>query len=92
MDNKKLRKLLSQLVIVGKKKKWFWSKTKDFEMQIYHTPLRNKIIIIKVTGIDESELNFDFKIGDSIDLALNWVEKNGFEIKAEINRDRKSTR
>jgi len=77
---------LSQLVIVGKKKKWFFSKAKEFEVQVYHTPLKNKIIIIKVTGIEQSELNFDFKIGDNIDSVLNWVEKSGFKIKAEINR------
>lgn len=86
MDNKKLKKLLSQLVVVGSTKKWFWSKTKYFEVQIYYTPIKKKILIITITGIEQNQLNLPFKLGDSIDDVRNWVEINEYEVKAEISR------
>ena len=51
MNYKRLKRLLSQVVIVGKTKKTFWRKSKDFEMQIYYTPVKNKIMLINIEGV-----------------------------------------
>lgn len=81
---------LNQIVIVGKTKKSFFYPSKNFEMQIFYTPGKKIILQIISNDIDinDKRLNVDFKIGDSIDVVRKWVEKNGHEIIAEIERSK----
>jgi len=81
---------LSQIVIVGKTKKSFFYPSIDFELQIFYTPGKKIILQVISNEIDihDKRLNVDFKIGDSIDIVKNWVEKNGHKITAEIERSK----
>lgn len=88
MDYRRLKRLLNQIVVVGKTKKTFFRKSKDFELQIYYTPVKNKIMIINISGIelDHPNLGIVIKTGDSIDLVIEWIKKNGHEITFQRNR------
>jgi hypothetical protein len=88
VDYKRLKRLLSQIVVVGKTKKTLFRKSKDFELQIYYTPVKNKIMIINIEGVKLDHPNLDFKIviGDNIDLVFTWVEQNKHEITFLRNR------
>jgi hypothetical protein len=89
MSNRRF-KGLNQIVIVGKTKKSFFYPSKDFELQIFYTPGKKVILQIISNEIDihDKVLNVDFKIGDSIEVVKNWVERNGHEIIAEIERSK----
>jgi len=88
MNYKRLKRLWSQVVIVGKTKKTFWRKSKDFEMQIYYTPVKNKIMLINIEGvdIDNPQLAVTFTVGDDVSLVFEWVEKYRHEITFLRNR------
>lgn len=88
MNYKRLKRLLSQVVIVGKTKKTFWRKSKDFEMQIYYTPVKNKIMLINIEGvdIDNPQLAVTFTVGDDVSLVFEWIEKYKHEITFLRNR------
>jgi len=88
MNYRKLKRLLSQIVVIGKTKKTFWRKSKDFEMQIYYTPVKNKIMIINIEGVDldNKQLGVNFTVGDNIQLVYDWIEKNGHEVSFLRNR------
>lgn len=88
MSYRSLKRLLSQVIVVGKTKKTFFRRSKDFELQIYFTPVKNKIMILNIEGVnlDHPKLGFTMKIGDSMDLVYQWIEKNGHEIIFERNR------
>lgn len=80
------RKLVNQLVIKGKHKPGFFSKTREFELQIYYTPLKKKIIEIIPTGVILSDMDLPFKSGDDISLAREWCKKNNHEVHMDIER------
>ncbi len=88
MDYRRLKRLLNQIVVVGKTKKTFFRKSKDFELQIYYTPVKNKIMIINIEGVELSHpnLGIELKIGDSVDIIYDWIDKNGHEITFQRNR------
>ena len=41
MDYKRLKRLLSQVVVVGKTKKTLFRRSKEFELRVYCTPIKN---------------------------------------------------
>jgi hypothetical protein len=88
MDSKRLKRLLNQVVIVGKTKKTFWRKSKDFEMHVYYTAVKNKIMIITIDGVDieHPKLLINFTVGDNAKLVFDWVLKNGHQIIFQRNR------
>lgn len=88
MDYKRLKKLLDQIVVVGKTKKTFWRKSKSFELRVYYTPVKNKILIMDIEGcdLDHPKLFIDFKLGDDLSTFLNWIDKNGHQITFQRNR------
>lgn len=88
MDYKRLKRLLNQIVVVGKTKKTFFRKSKDFELQIYFTPIKNKIMIINIEGVEinHPKLFIDFSLGDDMEKVMSWIEKYGHEIIFERNR------
>ena len=88
MNYKGFKRLLNQIVVVGKTKKTFFRKSKDFELQLYYTPLKSKIMIININGVelDNPRLGFNFEIGDKIDVVFDWIEQNGHKVTFERNR------
>lgn len=88
MDFKRLRRLLNQIVIVGKTKKTFFRKSKKFELQIYFTSDKNKIMIINIAGVEinHPKLFIDFNVGDDVKKVISWIEKYNHEIIFERNR------
>ena len=82
MDYKRLKRLLSQVVVAGKTKKTLFRRSKEFELQVYCTPIKNKIMIINIEGvlITHPKLFIDFSIGDDLQKVLDWVEINGHDI------------
>lgn len=88
MNYKRLKRLLNQVVVVGKTRKTFWRRSKHFELQIYYTPVKNKIMIINIEGVDLEHplLSIDFTVGENVDKAFDWIYKNGHEISFLRNR------
>jgi len=88
MDYKSLKRTLNQIVIVGKTKKTFFRSSKDFELQIYYTVNKHKILLINISGveIDHPKLFINFKVGDDIQKVLDWTKINGHVIIFERNR------
>jgi hypothetical protein len=82
MDYKRLKRLLNQVVVVGKTKKTLFRGSKEFELQVYYTPIKNKIMIINIDGvpITHPKLFIDFSLGDDLQKVLDWVEKNEHDI------------
>jgi len=77
----KMRKLMNRIIADGKTKPTFFRKSKDFEIQIYYTPIKKKIFSISVSGIDENELNLPFGKGDDLSIATKWLSDNRCVIK-----------
>jgi hypothetical protein len=88
MSGRRYSRSLSHLVVSGRTKKSFFSKSIDFELHVYFTPVKKVIIDIYSTGIDldDRKLSLTFKKGDVIDSVYKWVEDNGHEIIFELIR------
>jgi len=88
MDSKRLKRLLNQVVIVGNTKKTFWRRSKTFELHVYYTPVKNKIMLITIDGvdIDHPRLFINFTVGDKTSSVFDWVLKYGHEIIFQRNR------
>jgi hypothetical protein len=86
VSNRKYSRLLSHLIIEGKTKRSFFSKSLEFELHVYFTPVKKIIMDIHSTGVslDDKRLNLTFKKGDAIDLVYKWVEDNEHEIIFEM--------
>jgi hypothetical protein len=86
MDYKRLKRLLNQVVVVGKTKKTLFRRSK--ELRVYCTPIKNKIMIINIEGvlITHPKLFIDFSLGDDLQKVLDWVEINGHDIIYQRNR------
>lgn len=82
MDSKKLKRLLNLVVVSGETKKSFWRKPINFELHVYSSPVKNKIVIISIEGIsiDDHRLFVNFKSGDNIQLVFDWISKYDHEI------------
>lgn len=88
MNQKRLKKLLSLVVVVGQTKKSFWRKSKNFELHVYYTPIKNIIIVMNIEGVDLDypKLDVKFTVGDDIKLVIDWIERNGHEVSFIRNR------
>lgn len=73
-------KMLNQLVIVGEYKPGFFSSKKSFELIIYYTPLKGKIMDIIS---DNTDFDTPFKQGDSISDVREWIKKNNYQIRMD---------
>jgi hypothetical protein len=70
-------KMLNKLVITGEHKYGFFSKKKPFEIIIYYTPLKGKIMDI---FSNNSEIELPFKQGDNISIVREWYKFNNYHI------------
>jgi hypothetical protein len=77
----KMRKLMNRIIAEGKTKPGLFRRPKDFEIQIYYTPMKKKIFSISLTGVDENELNLSFGKGDDLLVATKWLSDNECVIK-----------
>ena len=81
-------KMLNKLYIKGTLKGSFWVKKADFEIIVYFTGIKKLIVDTQLISGDVSlrdeRFNIDFRIGDHIDKAKEWVKNNGYEIEDEI--------
>lgn len=79
---------LNRLYVSGTTKGRFWTRKSNFELVIFFTGFKKAIIDVQVTSgnlsLRDERLNIDFKIGDHIDKAKEWVIKNGYNIDNEI--------
>ena len=87
MTSSKMRRSMNHLIVEGNYKGWALGKSKPFELHVYYTPVKQIIIDMKFySEIDLDQLNIPFKMGDNIQLAKDWVEKNKYEITFDLNR------
>jgi len=88
MEYKRFKKLLNHLIVVGKTKRTFWRRSRSFELRVYFTPVKNKIMLIEIEGvsIDHPSLNIDFTTNDNISIVYDWSNKNNYEIIYRRNR------
>jgi hypothetical protein len=88
MSGGKYTKSLNRLFIEGVTKGTFFQRPKEFELIVYFTPIKRRIVDISFKGISvgDSRLNINFKIGDNIDIVKDWVNTNGYKITHEIDR------
>ena len=87
MTSSKMRRSMNHLIVEGNYKGWALGKSKPFELHIYYTPVKQIILDMKFySEIDLDQLNIPFKMGDNIQLAKDWVEKNKYEITFDLNR------
>jgi len=77
----KMRKLMNRIMVEGKTKPRLFKKSKDFEVDIYYTPMKKKIFSITISGIDDDELNLPFSVGDDLSIATKWIDDNKYFVK-----------
>lgn len=76
-----MRKLMNRIMVEGKTKPRLFKKSKDFEVDIYYTPMKKKIFSITISGIDDDELNLPFSVGDDLSIATKWIDDNKYFVK-----------
>jgi hypothetical protein len=72
-----VRKLLNLIVISGERRYLFFWK-KKFELYVYFTPMKKVIVDYKTYKIKVKDLKLDFGKGTSIQVLIDWVDKNKY--------------
>lgn len=86
MPKKGFMRMMSQIEVSGTIKRGFFSRSRNFELQVYFTPVKKIIVDIVPTGISIDDLKLTFERGDHIDKLREWVKENNYKIVVEINR------
>jgi hypothetical protein len=83
-----VKKYMNHLAAKGTHKSWFFGKPKEFELHIYYTPLKEKIVLIKIysDSVDLEDLDLPFDNGDNISLAKKWIEDSNLTITWDIKK------
>ena len=72
-----LRKCANRMIIIGEIRYYiFWRK--KFELIIFFTPIKNKIIDYEIDGINIKKLDIDLSFGAKLSSLIEWSKKNGF--------------
>ena len=88
MTGSNIRRFMNHLAIEGYHKTWLFGKRKKFELHIYYTQVKNVITDMKIySDIKLNDLNLPFKISDNINLTREWIDKNGYEVTFDLNRN-----
>ena len=75
----KMRKLMNRIMVEGKTKPSLFKKSKDFEVDIYYTPMKKKIFSIAISGIDDIELALDQLINANLfNIGIYWINTTTF--------------
>jgi hypothetical protein len=85
MRGKGLMRFMDQIEIRGTKKGGIFSRSKNFEVHVFFTPIKKVIVDIK-SNIPLTELGLSDLNGKHIDIIRRWVVENDHEITIEINR------
>ena len=72
-----VRKLLNLIVISGERRYFFFWK-KKFELYVYFTPMKKKIVDYKTYNIKMKDLDVDLSIGLSVNTIIDWSYKKGY--------------
>ncbi len=82
MYGSKMRRFLDLTIITGTiKGGFFFGKSKPFELFLYHTQLKHRILDYKMDGASLSELGIDIKVGDYVEDIRKWAESKGYKIE-----------
>lgn len=84
MNGPRTHRSLDRTIITGTIKGGFFEKDRPFEIYLYHTPLKHKVLDYKVVGISLKDLNISIKVGDTIDYFRNWANGKGYKIEEFI--------
>lgn len=84
MNNVRLHKSLDLTIIIGTIKGGFFSKDRPFELCLYHTPIKHRILDYKISGTTLADLEIDVRIGDSIDIFRSWASTKGYKVEEYI--------
>ncbi len=79
----RIRKSLNTMVVKGVDKGHLLWRDRPFELTIYYTPLKKRIIDFILTGTDFKNLGINVSIGDDAQAIKEWAQKNGHQV-AEI--------
>ena len=86
MYGSKMRRFLDLTIITGTLKgRFFFGKSRPFELMLYHTQLKHRILDYRIEGVELKDLGIDIKVGDHVDGYRQWAESKGYKIE-EINR------
>jgi len=86
MYGSKMRRFLDLTIITGTiKGGFFFGKSKPFELLLYHTQLKHRILDYRIDGATIGELGIEIKVGDHIDEFRKWAASKGYKIE-EITR------
>jgi hypothetical protein len=80
---------MNHLVIEGEFKNWILGKPKSFELHIYYTPLKGTIVDVKFYSNEDitiDSIKSDFRIGDNIEVARTWIDKNKYKVTTDFTR------
>ena len=84
-----IRRSMNHLIVEGTIKSWLFGKSKSFELHIYYTPLKKTIVDVKFYSEDNLTLDSlrpEFELGDNIEKAKVWIDKNKFTIVTDFSR------
>jgi hypothetical protein len=81
MNGPRLHRSLDLTIISGIIKGGFFGKDRPFELFLYHTPTRHRLLDHKLVGIELKELGISIKVGDSVDSFRSWATKNRYTIE-----------
>lgn len=84
MKGPRLHRYLDLTIIVGTIKGGFFSKDIPFELSLYHTQIKHRVLDYKILGATLKNLKIDVKIGDNIEIFRNWAKSNGYEIEEYV--------
>ena len=84
MNSTRLHKSLDMTIIIGTIKGGFFSKDRPFELCLYHTQIKHRILDYKISGATFGDLKIDVKIGDNIEIFRNWASTKGYKVEEYI--------
>jgi len=86
MYGSKMRRFLDLTIITGTLKgRFFFGKSRPFELMLYHTQLKHRILDYRIEGVELKDLGIDIKVGDHVEGYRQWAESKGYKIE-EIYR------
>jgi len=87
MYGSKMRRFLDLTIIGGTiKGAFFFGKDKRFELFLYHTQIKHRVLDFKLQGeASMKDLGIDVRIGDGIDAIREWARSKGYKIE-DISR------
>lgn len=84
MNGPRLHRSLDITIIAGTIKGGFFAKDRQFEIYLYHTPSKHRVVDYRIEGATFKELNISIKFGDSIDYFRSWASSKGYKIEEFI--------